>query len=94
VQLKLDQYLYGGHKILNSFVEQYDERVAQEKEMPSSVMREYRGRLTDAIDGLQQTEIRTHNGPCLSDLRKSHEKERDHMLANLEKFQQQLRSRV
>lgn len=86
IQFKLDQYHYGGRKILNNFVEQFDKQVMQEKEMPSPRVRQHRKRLLDTMHRLQQAKERLRAGPPMDDLEKSCKRRSHYVLANLEKF--------
>jgi hypothetical protein len=86
IKSKVDHYRYGGHKILNNLVEQFDKSVTREKEFPSPRMNEYRQRLEDVINRLQQGKRSTRVAPSLDDLCKSHDKRRKYILDNLEKF--------
>lgn len=86
IKSKLDHYHYGGWKILNNLVEQFDTRVAQEKETPSPRICAHRKRISDAINRLQRAKNSTRVGPSLDDLAKSRDKRSEYVLANLENF--------
>ncbi len=86
IKFKLDHYHYGGYKILNNLVEQFDARVAQEKTLPSPRVDAYRKLLDDASSRLQQARRSSRAGPSLHDLEKSRSKRSEYVLANLEKF--------
>ncbi|KAF7513976.1 hypothetical protein GJ744_006590 [Endocarpon pusillum] len=86
IRFKIDHYHYGGYKILNNFVEQFDDRVTQEKALASPRVTAYRKLLDDAICRLQQAKGSSRAGPSLHDLEKSRSKRSEYVLANLEKF--------
>ncbi|ERF71342.1 hypothetical protein EPUS_03497 [Endocarpon pusillum Z07020] len=86
IRFKIDHYHYGGYKILNNFVEQFDDRVTQEKALPSPRVNAYRKLLDDAICRLQQAKGSSRAGPSLHDLEKSRSRRSEYVLANLEKF--------
>lgn len=71
---------------MNSFVQQFDQRVTQEKQRPSPRTIEHRERLDDAMNRLQQARKSTRSGPSLDDLQKSLDKRSKYVLANVEKF--------
>lgn len=67
-------------------MEQFDQRVAQEKSVPSPRMTAYHKRLEDVVTRLEQARNRSAFDRSLRDLEKSRDKRTEYVVANLEKL--------
>lgn len=84
--VKLNHYHYGGFKIVNNLVEQFDKYVTREKELPRARIIDHGKHVGDAMKQLEQAKKSTRVGPSLDDMEKSHQKRSKYVLANLERF--------